>query len=410
MVSSRTYCKLVKILVSTASILMANLSWAIADKNIDYLSFAQGVVPIAISGDAKSMRVGMGHALLAIDENSTGFALSLKPGSSNTRIVFEYKLPALTIFSDFAIPNILETPSPSQTFIKTVEITGSLDGTNGSFSRLAIAKLETHAKKNQLTTFEAITETPVQWIRLKLSGGIDIQREKSFFEFSEIVGHGSQEPVPMLKTFNGKWKGRGVKLELKQDGSQVNGCYDREGDLIGAVEGSILRATGKTRTSGVASTFVLTVTDGGGIIGVRSTNGSPFRLYNGESSTRLVTECSNRVAPVLGCGAILHGINFDFDSAKIRIESVPLLDSLYQGLASETAMITVIGHTSNEGSEIYNQHLSQRRAESVVASLIKRGIKMSSISGRGLGESKPIADNATGAGRSLNRRVEIACH
>jgi outer membrane protein OmpA-like peptidoglycan-associated protein len=55
------------------------------------------------------------------------------------------------------------------------------------------------------------------------------------------------------------------------------------------------------------------------------------------------------------------------------------------------------------------QHL-QRRAEAVVAALVMRGIDAATISAQGHGEKESIADNATGAGRSLNRRVEISCH
>jgi len=55
------------------------------------------------------------------------------------------------------------------------------------------------------------------------------------------------------------------------------------------------------------------------------------------------------------------------------------------------------------------QHL-QRRAEAVVAALVMRGIDAATISAQGDGEKESIADNATGAGRSLNRRVEISCH
>ncbi len=77
--------------------------------------------------------------------------------------------------------------------------------------------------------------------------------------------------------------------------------------------------------------------------------------------------------------------------------------------AATTSDITVIGHTSSEGADEYNEKLSQSRAEAVVAALVARGINAARISAQGRGEKEPIADNATGAGRSLNRRVEITC-
>ncbi len=275
---------------------------------------------------------------------------------------------------------------------------------------LASVSLKTHTEKDQVTAFPASSEMPVRWVRVTLGGGIDIQRDKTFFEFSEIIGHGRQEPVPLLNSFTGKWKGRGVLMELKQDKVRVSGCYDRVGDLIGTVDGNLLRATGKTRTGDIPSTFVLTVSGDGEIIGVRSTNGAPFRLYTGAVAPGIVTECSERVAPSLGCGSIVHGIRFDFDSATIRPESLGLLDALFTGLkAATTSGITVIGHTSSKGTEAYNEQLSQRRAESVVAALVARGIDSARILAQGRGEKQPIADNDTGAGRSLNRRVEIGC-
>ena len=67
----------------------------------------------------------------------------------------------------------------------------------------------------------------------------------------------------------------------------------------------------------------------------------------------------------------------------------------------------VEGHTDSVGSEVYNQALSQRRAESVASYLINHGVSSSRLEAKGLGESNPIADNSTEDGRALNRRVEL---
>lgn len=69
--------------------------------------------------------------------------------------------------------------------------------------------------------------------------------------------------------------------------------------------------------------------------------------------------------------------------------------------------ITISGHTDSTGSEEYNQRLSERRAEAVKNALVGVGINPSRITTIGFGESKPIASNATEAGRQQNRRVEI---
>jgi outer membrane protein OmpA-like peptidoglycan-associated protein len=69
--------------------------------------------------------------------------------------------------------------------------------------------------------------------------------------------------------------------------------------------------------------------------------------------------------------------------------------------------VRVEGHTDNVGSARYNAALSQRRAESVAQLLVAAGWKADSIERRGLGFDKPVADNATPAGRAQNRRVVI---
>lgn len=377
---------------------------------LDYLSLAQGVIPVAIEGAATELRVGMDLALLVIDGDPGGFVMTPAPGGAEAGVSVVYALPARTTFSGFAVPNVFETPSPSQTFFRTVTVSGSDEGPQGPFEVLARATLATHSEKNQLTTMPATHKLPVRWVRVALEGGIDVQRDKTFFEFTELIGHGSQEPVPLSNAFDGKWKGRGVLLEMKQAGVRVTGCYDGEGDLTGSVTGNLLRATGKSRKSGVPSTFVLAVDGEGGIFGVRSTNGAPFRLYGGDATPGLTTECSEKAVQPLGCGAIIHGILFDYDSASIRPESESVLDALSAGLGASTASsITVVGHTSSEGSEDYNEDLSRRRAQAIVAALIERGIDKALVSAEGRGEKQPIAPNATEIGRSMNRRVEVDC-
>lgn len=379
-------------------------------QDIDYLSLAQGVIPVAFEGNAKELRVGMEQALLAIDGNDGGYVLTPKPGDAQTRIVFVYKLPAMTTFREFSVPNVLETPSPSQTFFRKVEIAGTDSGPQGPFHVLAGGALETHSTKGQSTSIPIVEEKPVRWVRVTMEGGINILRDRTFFEFSEIIGHGSQETVPLSEAFSGKWKGRGVLLELKQEGASVSGCYDGVGDIKGTISGNLLRAIGHTRKGNIPSTFVMAVGDKGEITGVRSTNGAPFRLYTGDTAPGVRTECSEQGVEPLGCGSVIHGINFDFDSAIIRPGSDTLLAALATGLQASGALaITVLGHTSSEGSDAYNQNLSLSRAEAVTAAIVGRGISAGRISAEGRGEKQPIADNATEAGRSLNRRVEILC-
>ncbi|QKV17896.1 OmpA family protein [Oricola thermophila] len=70
-------------------------------------------------------------------------------------------------------------------------------------------------------------------------------------------------------------------------------------------------------------------------------------------------------------------------------------------------LINVYGHTDSTGSDSYNQALSQRRANSVANYLAGRGVNPQRMIAQGFGESRPVADNSTEAGRAQNRRVEI---
>ena len=66
-----------------------------------------------------------------------------------------------------------------------------------------------------------------------------------------------------------------------------------------------------------------------------------------------------------------------------------------------------MGHTDSVGSDAYNQKLSVKRADSVKAYLVSKGIEKNRVYTEGKGEKQPVADNKTAAGRSKNRRVEI---
>lgn len=375
----------------------------------DWMTFAQGTLPVAIATPATDLRVTMTQAIAIIDGNPVGFVVTQKPGAADAMIEVTYALPTPTRFDRFAVPNINETPSPSQTFFKTVEVLGSDQSADGPFAALASGELSTHTEDGSVTELAMVPDQPeVLWVKLRLSGGINVERDQTFFEFSELIGNGTQQPGPMSDTFSGVWKGRGVNIELAQDGPSVTGCYDKVGKLNGSVDGRVLRALGTT-DAGIASQFILIATDDGALRGLRSSNGAPFKPYDGETSAD-APECLPAEAPSLGCGAIIHGIGFDFDSDAIRPESAPLISELHAGLSAETGItIQIVGHSSAEGAADYNRDLSQRRAQAVVTALNGLGLDTSSISAIGKGEDEPIASNDDEAGRSLNRRVEIIC-
>ena len=106
---------------------------------------------------------------------------------------------------------------------------------------------------------------------------------------------------------------------------------------------------------------------------------------------------------------IADKVQFAFDSAEILPASFDLLKEV-AGVLSKNAQIEkmqVEGHTDTSGAAGHNKELSQKRAESVRAFLVKEGVAGKRLVAKGFGPDKPIADNKTGKGREQNRRIEF---
>jgi outer membrane protein OmpA-like peptidoglycan-associated protein len=101
-------------------------------------------------------------------------------------------------------------------------------------------------------------------------------------------------------------------------------------------------------------------------------------------------------------------ITFDVDRSDIKPQFRTTLANVAQTLREyPSTTVDVAGHADSTGSDDYNQALSQRRADSVARALIDNGVQPVRVVAVGFGEARPIADNATAAGRQANRRVEI---
>lgn len=123
-----------------------------------------------------------------------------------------------------------------------------------------------------------------------------------------------------------------------------------------------------------------------------------------ERLDRLGAKVSEHEIVITLSGSVL----FDFDKAEIRPDAERTLAEVAEVLdAYRDRPVRVEGHTDSIASDSYNQALSERRARAVAAWLTARGAPAARMSTAGLGESRPVGDNATPAGRQQNRRVEI---
>jgi outer membrane protein OmpA-like peptidoglycan-associated protein len=122
----------------------------------------------------------------------------------------------------------------------------------------------------------------------------------------------------------------------------------------------------------------------------------------------LVAEITNIKETSRGLVISLSDILFDVNQATLKpgaannVQKIAAILNQYPNYN-----ISVEGHTDSQGSDTYNQSLSERRAAAVLQQLVAGGVAASRISSKGFGESQPVASNDTPAGRQQNRRVEV---
>ncbi len=159
--------------------------------------------------------------------------------------------------------------------------------------------------------------------------------------------------------------------------------------------------------------------------GVQDADGCPEEdadndgIPDGEDRCPLEPGPANKIAEKHGCPsltrvtedgevALLEPIQFEYNSARIKKASYPILDEIVTLMKSRPSMrIGVYGHTDNRGTAAYNLRLSTQRAASCLDYLVSKGINRNRLESQGFGLTKPIATNDTDDGRAKNRRVEF---
>jgi outer membrane protein OmpA-like peptidoglycan-associated protein len=137
-----------------------------------------------------------------------------------------------------------------------------------------------------------------------------------------------------------------------------------------------------------------------------------YELPNGFTWTERVatrTDLGPRVKLVDDHIELNEPIYFETGSAEIQVRSYSLLDDVAALLEEhpEILKLRIEGHTDSQGGTRMNQDLSEQRAASIKTALVARGIDADRLIPQGFGESRPVASNASPAGRALNRRVEM---
>lgn len=187
----------------------------------------------------------------------------------------------------------------------------------------------------------------------------------------------------------------------------VSGCATKAqtGAVIGAGGGAVVggvigKVAGSTAKGAIAGAVIGGIA--GDMIGARMDRQAKELEQNIKGAT--VERVGEGIQVTFASGLL-----YDFDSDVVKADARTNLRELALSLDKYPGTdVIIIGHTDDVGADAYNQALSERRAQAAAAYLMTQGVAGSRIGTRGLGESEPIASNATEDGRARNRRVEVA--
>ncbi|MDH5785125.1 MAG: OmpA family protein [Chromatiales bacterium] len=180
------------------------------------------------------------------------------------------------------------------------------------------------------------------------------------------------------------------------------------GAIIGGIVGGVVaNNTGGKQSTGRTAVGVLAGAAAGGAIGnAMDKKEAELKKIAAERNEKEMEV--ERVREDLLKVSVSSEASFDVNSAVLKPEFKPTLNKVANVLYSDpNQRIQVIGHTDSQGTDSYNQGLSERRAKATADYLVAQGVARNQISVEGRGESEPRADNKTAAGRAQNRRVEI---
>lgn len=178
--------------------------------------------------------------------------------------------------------------------------------------------------------------------------------------------------------------------------AEFNGCPDQDKDGIQDSEDKCPLIAGTAEGEGCPDT------DGDGVYDHKDI----CPTVAGIAANKGCPEIKEEVKELIRLAA--QGINFETGKDVIKAESFENLDKLVTILNEyPEAQVQISGHTDDVGDDAANLELSQNRADAVKRYLASKGVQDDRMTATGYGETQPIADNGSAAGRAVNRRVDF---
>ena len=186
--------------------------------------------------------------------------------------------------------------------------------------------------------------------------------------------------------------------------TQKGAAYGAGGGAVaGALIGQLIGGDTESTLIGAAIGTAIGGAAGAGVGRMMDNQERDMRRALAESEAAAVRREGNLLAVTLK-----GDFSFDHDSAIVRPGLYSEIDRIANVMLQyPDTVIRVEGHTDSTGREAYNLELSARRAVAVKDLIVKKGISPYRLETVTYGETRPIATNATEAGRQMNRRVEI---
>ena len=345
--------------------------------------------------------------------------------------VFELELTEVFVLDELVFDNRCENYAGISTKQVRVEVATDASRTP-TYTEVGVFDLEAQ----ELNSF-SIDPVEARTIRLSI---LSNHGNSGYTELAEFKAIGTpRTPDIALIDVDGTWSTNWGDVFFDQSGSSVSGSYEYNDGVIryGGIERNRVSFKWVERnTNGAGWTLLFMNEDGTRMTGVwchgddwssygfwimDRPNGVPFVAASSEDEVdpdtipSELTEKDEAIVREMQATMeaegriVLYGINFRTNSADIDPNSHTVLDQIAALMSQDPDMtIRIEGHTDDVGSEDHNRDLSLDRATSTRAYLVDvHGIDEGRMTVAGQGESAPIADNGTEAGRAANRRVEI---